>query len=153
MIKAKQRLVQLWTVKAHRDLIAAQRLAPELPDIAIYHCQQAAEKALKAVLAYNDQDPGKTHNLATLIQQVSAYRPQLRSRLEEARFLSKYNIEYRYPVDSSEDLNPTPGELRKAFRFAKAICDDVMAGMPSEITEQRQQPPTQQPSNDQELEP
>lgn len=153
MTKAKQRLVQLWTVKARRDLIAAQKLAPELPDIAIYHCQQAAEKALKAVLAYNGQDPGKTHNLATLIQQVSAYLPQLCSRLEEARLLSKYNIEYRYPVDSTEDLNPTPGELRKAYRFAKAIVDDVMAGIPAEMSGQRQQPPSQQPSDNQDLEP
>lgn len=47
MDKAKRVLVQSWLKKAQRDLLAAQKLAKDLPDIAIYHCQQGAEKALK----------------------------------------------------------------------------------------------------------
>ncbi|BAZ30792.1 hypothetical protein NIES4074_32540 [Cylindrospermum sp. NIES-4074] len=50
MDKAKRTLVQFWLKKSQRDLTAAQKLAQELPDIAIYHCQQAAEKALKGFL-------------------------------------------------------------------------------------------------------
>jgi len=30
--------------ESKRDLIAAQKLATELPDIAIYHCQQGQKK-------------------------------------------------------------------------------------------------------------
>ena len=40
-----------WMLKARHDLLAASALlqvSPSLPDIAAYHCQQAAEKALRA---------------------------------------------------------------------------------------------------------
>lgn len=42
-----------WLVKARGDQLAAETLAaPEVAqrDIAIYHCQQAAEKAIKGLL-------------------------------------------------------------------------------------------------------
>ena len=54
MGKAKRLLVQQWLQKARRDLMAAQKLGLELPDIAIYHCQQGAEKALKGFLILHD---------------------------------------------------------------------------------------------------
>ena len=50
MDETKRRLVQSWLKKALHDLAAARSLAePDRPilDVAIYHCQQAAEKALK----------------------------------------------------------------------------------------------------------
>lgn len=45
----KIELVQSWLTKARNDLGSARRLASDPDpylDIAIYHCQQAAEKAL-----------------------------------------------------------------------------------------------------------
>jgi HEPN domain-containing protein len=48
-MEAKHELVRSWLVKAARDLASASRLAagPEpYLDTAIYHCQQAAEKAV-----------------------------------------------------------------------------------------------------------
>jgi len=53
--EAKRDLVRRWLVKAWHDLAAARKLAggPDAYlDVAIYHCQQAAEKALKAFLAF-----------------------------------------------------------------------------------------------------
>jgi len=47
MDKAKRVLLQVWLKKAKRDLIAAQKLATELPDIAIYHCQQGGRKSFE----------------------------------------------------------------------------------------------------------
>ncbi|RUT03818.1 hypothetical protein DSM106972_047320 [Dulcicalothrix desertica PCC 7102] len=44
MDKAKRTLVQFWLKKAQRDLAAAQKLAQELPDIAIYHCHRTSTK-------------------------------------------------------------------------------------------------------------
>lgn len=46
--------VQSWLEKAGHDLETARRLIerePIITDTAVYHCQQAAEKALKAVTA------------------------------------------------------------------------------------------------------
>ena len=76
-------IIKAWLEKARRDLVGAQRLASELPDLAIFHCQQSAEKAIKALLVLYDQEPRKTHNIDTLIRQASAFRPELISRLDD----------------------------------------------------------------------
>lgn len=59
MDEAACQLVRDWLIRARQDLKAAHVLAagPEpLLDTAIYHCQQAAEKAVKAWLQSRD-DP------------------------------------------------------------------------------------------------
>ena len=59
-------------VKAHRDLLAAELLlaqADPFLDMAVYHCQQAAEKALKGFLFWHDVPFRKTHNLVELLDQ------------------------------------------------------------------------------------
>jgi hypothetical protein len=59
--------------KAERDLASALRLLegePPFPDTAVYHCQQAAEKALKAFLAVRNR-PGavsQDHGLAIMVK-------------------------------------------------------------------------------------
>lgn len=156
MDKAKRVLVQQWLKKAQRDLIAAQKLAPELPDIAIYHCQQGAEKALKGFLILHDHDPGDTHNINTLVKAASAFKPELTSALKEAGYLSQYNQTYRYPREATDDFNPSPGELKKAFRIATAVYTNVMQAMPLEIIGQQQRRGTpleeQQRSQEEDLE-
>jgi HEPN domain-containing protein len=52
------RNIAAWLGKAQQDLERVERcLAPESPDVAhaLFHCQQAAEKALKAFLTFHDQ--------------------------------------------------------------------------------------------------
>ncbi len=153
MNPVKRKLLQAWITKAKRDLLGAQQLAPNLPDLAIYHCQQAAEKALKSVFVLHDLEPSKTHNIDTLIREVSVFHPELSARLDEARYLSEYNQTYRYPNDPSEDLIPTPGELKKAFSVAINIYRDVTTILPQEVIGQRsnssQQSNQQQPSKQQ----
>lgn len=136
MQKAKLVLVRFWLRKAQRDLGVAQKIAADFPDIAIYHCQQGAEKALKGFLVLHDRDPGNTHNINTLIQEASAIKPEFRVELQEAGILSQYNQTYRYPSDPTEDFNPSPGELKRAFRIAKAVYTSVLEAMPSEVTGQ-----------------
>jgi hypothetical protein len=49
MTDAKTQLVQSWLTKAQHDLASARVLSttnPPILDTAIYHCQQAAEKAV-----------------------------------------------------------------------------------------------------------
>lgn len=133
MNKAKRTLIQFWLKKSQRDLMAAQKLMAELPDIAIYHCQQSAEKALKGFLILHDQEPGDTHNIKTLVKEASAFNPELAKVLKEAGYLSQYNQTYRYPKESTEDFNPSSGELNKALRLAKDVYNSVLAAMPKEI--------------------
>jgi HEPN domain-containing protein len=133
MQKAKTVLVKFWLKKAQRDLAVAQKLAAEFPDISIYHCQQGAEKALKGFLILHDVDPGNTHNISSLIQSASTIRAEFQTQLKDAGLLSQYNQTYRYPSDPTEDFNPSPGELKKAFRIAVDIYNTVLAAMPPEI--------------------
>ena len=57
-MNAKQELVRNWLTVAQHDLAASGKLStgpdPYL-DVAIYHCQQTAEKALKGYLVFHDQ--------------------------------------------------------------------------------------------------
>ncbi len=134
MDKAKRILVQFWLRKAQRDLNAAQKLAQELPDIAIYHCQQGAEKALKGFLIFHDTDSGDTHNINTLVRLASQFKPEFATLLKEAGYLSQYNQTYRYPMEATEDFIPTAGELKKAYKLATEVYRNVIDSMPNEIT-------------------
>jgi hypothetical protein len=71
-----------WVRRASSDLRAAEICASELPAEALYHCQQAAEKLLKAFLTWSQTAFRKTHELrelatacaridATLVQRLS----------------------------------------------------------------------------------
>ena len=57
-----------WLLKAESDLLAAEKLATGGGpyDMACFHSQQAAEKYLKALLAFADQPIPRTHNLEDL---------------------------------------------------------------------------------------
>jgi HEPN domain-containing protein len=77
----KIELVRAWLNKARHDLKSAQRLgagADPLYDTAVFHCQQAAEKAVKACLVFYDQVFGKTHDLRLLIEVAARSQPALR---------------------------------------------------------------------------
>ena len=59
-----------WLARSRRDLDASRRVFQDdepLCDIAVYHAQQAAEKALKGFLAAHDRIFPKTHDLEPLV--------------------------------------------------------------------------------------
>jgi HEPN domain-containing protein len=63
-----------WLSKAGGDLRAAEILsAPENDQgaAAVYHCQQAAEKAVKALLVYRETPFPKTHDIERLVEMVN----------------------------------------------------------------------------------
>jgi HEPN domain-containing protein len=140
MDKEKRTLILFWLKKAQNDLLIVQELSSKFPDAAIYHCQQSAEKSLKAFLTLHDREALKTHNIGDLIVEASRIKPELRDRLREAAALTQYNQTYRYPINPTEDFNPTPGELRKAFHLAKAVYDKICELMPAEIVIKPPQP-------------
>src|SRR5690348_14899512 len=96
---ATVQLVQAWLIKARHDLLAAELLNqnPELRDTAAYHCQQAAEKALKGFLVWANSVPPKTHNLVGLLGDCVSVDPAFSSLDSTARVLSPYAVLFRYP--------------------------------------------------------
>jgi len=73
----KRDAVRKWIVKGDNDLrTAGQSLELGGPyDTACFHCQQAAEKYLKAVLAHHECVIPKTHDLKDIHLAVLAVSP------------------------------------------------------------------------------
>ena len=100
MDEAKRDLVRAWLVKARRDLLSARVLAAGIEpilDTAIYHCQQAAEKAIKGFLAFHDHPLEKTHNVRRLVALAQGYESRFVSWHEAGELLTPYATAYRLP--------------------------------------------------------
>ncbi|MGC9971387.1 MAG: HEPN domain-containing protein [Bryobacteraceae bacterium] len=122
-----------WCVKAFNDLRAAETLAaasPPLLDEAVFHCQQAAEKSLKAFLTWNGQTFRKTHNLEEIGEQCLAIDPSLRAVIDRAAPLSEYAWQFRYP---GEPYEPTPEEANEALAAARGAVEAVLTRLPPDL--------------------
>jgi HEPN domain-containing protein len=93
-----------WLAKAASDLTAARRLvsAGESYDAACFHAQQAAEKALKAILALAEAPIPRTHNLEDLHAQcLLLSQPGLANDLAslDVAELTPFAVELRYDME------------------------------------------------------
>ena len=133
MDEARRRVVQGWLIKAQNDLATARKLAQDpspLLDTAIYHCQQAAEKAVKGFLACHDQTVVKTHDVRFLVNQALAFEPGFEEWLEAAERVTPYATAYRYP---DEILEPEEGEFERAMDAAAGLAAFVLRVLPREV--------------------
>jgi HEPN domain-containing protein len=121
MDEAKRREIRQWLIKSQRDIGSARRLMegqePYL-DTAVYHCQQAAEKALKAFLTARDIAFEKTHNLVALLALCTPFEPVFAQWEDAAAMLTPYATEFRYP---GEPLEPERSEAEQALAAAEAF--------------------------------
>ncbi|MEW6619892.1 MAG: HEPN domain-containing protein [bacterium] len=104
-----RKLAERFLSKANQDMIVIEkwRQDKEIPDeILGFHAQQAAEKMLKAVLAYQGIEFPFTHRLADLIDLSKKQGIVLPERLEEVRFLTPFAVKFRYDLYYEEDKEP-----------------------------------------------
>jgi len=114
MVEARRELVRAWLAKALHDLGTARKAAADPDpylDTAVYHCQQVAEKSLKAFLTFHDVLFDKTHNLGSLLVQAAAI---------DSSFMGL--------ADAAETLTPLCDSLSVSFRFAGAESGRVSRG-------------------------
>lgn len=109
-----------------------------------------SRKSSQGFLVLHDIDSGDTHNINSLVQRAAGIKPELKLELKEAGYLSQYNQTYRYPREATDDFNPTPGELNKAFSLAKQVYDSVLETMPEEIVGHRRPPSSQEVKSEEE---
>ena len=122
-----------WLVRASDDLRGAEidlAATPPLLKDALFHSQQAVEKALKAFLTWHDEPFSKTHNLTRLGKQCVAIEETLRSLLNRAASLSDYAWKFRYPGEPAE---PTRAEAEECLALAREGVDAVLARLPAEV--------------------
>ena len=107
-----------WLLHAESDLryAALGRGAPGILQSQVaFHAQQAAEKALKAVLVHASVDFPRTHDLQALLVLIGDAGMAVPPELEGVSALTRFAAETRYPGDP-EPI--TPDELEQAITWA-----------------------------------
>jgi HEPN domain-containing protein len=123
-------LLRQWIEKAEADLEVARRIAADaannlrIREIVAFHCQQAAEKYLKALLTRYQIEFPKTHDIKALLQLVGSANGPVADSLSAARWLTRFSVEVRYPGDAAEML---PGDEAKAIEIASHVKLVVLA--------------------------
>lgn len=115
-----------WLARAEQDLRAARAdLAVDPPVLgdAAFHCQQAAEKSLRGVLALHDHPFRKTHDLKQLAAEVVRIEPDLEVHAIAARPLTDYAWEFRYPGDVFE---PERSAVERSLAIADRLVSAVL---------------------------
>lgn len=125
MASDRRDLVRSWLQKASHDLETARRVIerePPITDTAVYHCQQAAEKALKAVIIRHEQPVFKTHDLMALTTHCANIDPDFEDWIDAAAILTPYATHYRYP---GNEPDPDLAETIEAIDLATALVGFV----------------------------
>lgn len=122
--------IRAWLSFADMDYDAANILHAHHPrpcEIICYHCQQAAEKAIKAVYIYLEMPGGipRKHDLSFLLNQIQNKIDISKELRQYADVLNVYGIVSRYPNEIHVDDERTKVALDYAdyiLEWAKRIC-------------------------------
>jgi HEPN domain-containing protein len=132
MNEAKRQLIESWLTKARNDLMSANVLGTNpvrLLDTAIYHCQQAGEKAVKGFLVFCDRNLVRTHDIEHLIQLAIPHEPGFAAWLNVGRELTPYATLYRYP---GAVTIPDRHQFDQAYISAEQLYNFVLSLLPAE---------------------
>src|SRR5262245_25791381 len=112
-----------WVRKAESDYKAArilgQRKDPST-DETCFHCQQSAEKYLKAILQELGVVIPRTHELEHLLSLLLPHDATLRTLRRGLSLLTPYAVEYRYPGRSASKR-----QAQSALRWATRIRQEA----------------------------
>lgn len=117
---------QFWIEYADNDLCAAQVLIDykkPLIGIALYHIEQAVEKAFKAYLVSHRVSFALTHDLKPLLANCSKLDADFDQFAEDAKEISPYATKSRYPNKSYSP--PTKAVVEKLIQRAQTIVEFV----------------------------
>ena len=103
--------IKEWIKKAEHDLGSAKIIFLYLPDYSdtiAFHCQQAVEKYIKAIMVYKEIEFQRSHDLIYLLELLSSVSEISKDRYKKAVSLNGYSVQIRYPDKivklSSEEL-------------------------------------------------
>lgn len=123
--------VRQWLHKADHDLRSAALLMSgdeePLLDTAVYHCQQAAEKVLKAYLTAHLVVFSKVHLLSPILSLCADIDSSFVQLSDAAELLTPLATEFRYPGDI---LEPDPSDAEEAYIAAEYVVRFVSSRLP-----------------------
>jgi HEPN domain-containing protein len=89
-----------------------------------FQAHQAVEKSLKALLIFYNVDPKKTHNLVTLIKELSEHI-EIPDKIKECAILNDYAVQTRYPGDytpiTKEEYDNAVQIAKKCVKWVRSI--------------------------------
>lgn len=125
--------IKRWMDFAENDLAVAKHLNdtfhPKPLEIICYHCQQSAEKAIKAVYISLEIPGGlpKKHDLTFLLEQMK-HRVQVSEvLLDHADELNSYSVVVRYPNEIQIDER----KVSLSMRYAEEIMEWAKRNLPA----------------------
>ena len=120
MTEQQKQLVRQWILKAENDLLNVTNNldAEHTPwDTVCFHCQQAVEKYIKAVLVVQEHEIPRTHDLEQIYSLIRSWIPELDAQRDELRWLTSYSVLGRYPVE----VEDTPAAVVKKQTETRAM--------------------------------
>ena len=127
--------IRSWIGKAENDFRNAEyvmTMEDDCPfDTVCFHCQQGAEKYLKALLIHHEIEFPRTHDLVPLLNFL-CQKVDIPLEVEQGQPLNRYSIEARYP----DDWYPIDRqEATHGMKLARNVRDTVRRLMPKEVLE------------------
>ena len=89
-----------WLEKARADRKAVEILSAHADcpaEVVCFHCQQYAEKVLKAILTLHGIEAPRTHDLSVLAYLALPVRPEIGALVSRIGRLSPFAVHSRYP--------------------------------------------------------
>jgi len=123
-------IARQWLIKAMNDLLNADNnLKSEVVpfDTVCFHCQQAAEKLLKAYLLANGKEHPFTHDLFLIIEKIRSLNSEVDELRDPCSILMPYAVEIRYPDDW---YMPSEEDAKEARAAASDILDWLKNALP-----------------------
>ena len=115
-----------WMKYAERDYAVALHLSktfhPLPTENICYNCQQSVEKSLKAILAYNEADIPKIHDIIALDDLCQAHIGKALIDVKIAGTMTRFATKSRYPYN---DIDFTKEDADLALKTAKQVLDQV----------------------------
>ena len=115
-----------WISIAERDYavsVTLHKLHRPLPiEIICFHCQQSVEKSLKAILAHNNAEIPKTHDIRLLNELCEKFISEFVVDSRVAETISDFAVVTRY-VEVNRDYTEDTGDF--ALKQAREISDKV----------------------------
>jgi HEPN domain-containing protein len=121
-----------WLARADEDAVVAELAPardPPLINPAAFHCQQAAEKMLKALLVAAGAVPPRSHDMEVLIEAASVRYPALGKEREAFARLTEWLTASRYP-DLGGGLGEAPADVAGMLGLIAAFGAKVRALAP-----------------------
>jgi HEPN domain-containing protein len=112
---------------ANEDLAAARLLHPTGNRFAIYHCEQAAEKIIRAVLTSEGLHADRMHQLDRFVDQIPDENA-IKDRLRGLEYLTEFATTYRYPSDAGRiKTAPAREAVKQAIDRVAVVLTEVAA--------------------------